>query len=424
MASAPGIYTWTGGAWRSNAGEPPEPEAWTPAALQFLPSRPTGSGYVAIESLAGVAAGDLRAAAVHPDAHGKVITLPNGLYQLNDFAQGDGNKFMWGLMVNPSLSTYRCRGFFGSGAGTVIQMVPNSSRFTQENGTVAAGDGVTQFQQNIFGFYNVDNVEIANLVVQGVEMQHWHHAVRVNGNNAYIHHVRMYGAAYGNHCVPPGETYSFAATGTGLRIEDCEFDGRRSVGGPVVSSTVLATLNATNPELKRLWIHDLKSGFGCVQWQGTGFYSEDMWVARPGSGVSGFNGCHTNHENGRGPVRHVRPHIELDAYYGPTDVPGKTRRTQGKFGHFILLRPSPADGYADMRIEDPVYDSWGGIAGGFCILLDETAITQTAKPIVVKNGVEMTGVIRPKWWEDKPTPFNPATQYWIGANSGDGSLWG
>src|SRR5690606_16884626 len=109
--------------------------------------------------------------------------------------------------------------------------------------------------------------------------------------------------------------------------------------------------------------HDLYSGFGVVQWEGVGMTTEDMWVVRPGTGTGGWNGAHTNHEKGAGPIRHIRPHVILDGWWGPTD--GKPRRNNSKFPHFIFLRPDNTEDYVDVEIIDPVFDSWGGLPGGF-----------------------------------------------------------
>lgn len=388
--------------------------AWTPDKLGFI-ARPTGPDYVRIEDL-GVGS-DLRKAAVHPGAHGKVVTLPVGQFTLDDFAQGDG-KFMHGLMVSGTAKT-RCRGIVGSGADTVISMVPNSSHFTAATGAQGT-ENTTQFPQNIILFYGVDGVEFGNLTLAGTPQPHYHHGFRSTGRT-HVHHLRTLGAAQGGYNMPPAETYSCAVGGVGSVIEDSEFDGRRAPGEKPVSSSVVATLAATNAVIRRCHMHDLLSGFGIVQWEGQGLTTEDVWVTRPGTGVSGYNGAHTNHEKGAGPIKHVRPRITLDGYWGPTD--GKTRRNSSKFPHFIFLRPDLVDDYADVQIIDPVYDSWGGIKGGFAIMCDDVA-AKSPMPRVIIDGKTLTGVIRPRWWVDGPTPFDPTTQYWVAANSGDGSVWG
>lgn len=411
-------------AWRARGRasiEPPTPDPvnWTPAALGFVP-RPTGANYVRIEDL-GVG-NNLRAAARHPSANGKILTLPVGSFTLNDFTQGDGGVFMHGLMMHTGVyPNANIRGIVGSGEGTVIQMEANSSHFTMES--AKQNTSPPQYLTTLIWFYQIDNVEFGNLTLQGTEQPHLYHGLRINGANARVHHVKFKGAGYGTFNMPPGETYSLAIAGVNPLIEDCEFDGRRAASGQPVSSTVVGVLGCTNAVIRRCYAHDMLSGFGVVQWQGAGLTTEDFWVARPGSGTGGYNGAHTNHEMGTGPIRHIRPHIDLNAWWGPTD--GRTRRNNGKFGHFVFLQettPSQSKpaAYADTEIIDPVFDSWGGIAGGLAITID----TISPLPKVIRGGAQMSPVVRPKWWEDKPTPFNPATQFWVTDTEGDGSVWG
>lgn len=419
-----GVYRWnpTGSNYLNlQTGDtytPVAPAGWTPNDLTFT-SRPTGPDYVRIEDLG---TSDLRVAARHPSANGKILTLPVGTYTLNDFAQGDNGVFMHGLIMHTGLYPgANIRGIVGSGAGTIIQMVPNSSHFTMES----AQQNTTppQYLTTAIWFYQIDNVEFGNLTMQGTAQPHLYHGLRINGANAKVHHVRFKGAGYGTFNMPPGETYSLAIAGTNPLIEDCEFDGRRQTSDTTpVSSTVIGVLGATNAVIRRCYAHDMLSGFGVVQWQGAGLTTEDFWVARPGSGVSGYNGCHTNHEMGTGPIRHIRPNINLDAWWGPTD--GRPRRNNGKFGHFVFMQDTtPAQSnpaaYADTIITDPVYDSWGGVVNGFAITVD----TITPYPQVIKNGVTRTPVVRPKWWEDIPA-INVNTQYWVTDTEGDGSVWG
>ena len=433
IAGVPYFYDETIPAFvaRGRAPLPAVRPPWTPAQLGFV-QRPTGSDYVAIESL-GVG-NDLRAAAHHAGANGKILTLPEGVFEFSDFTQGDGGKFMAGIMLHTGLYPNNIRGIVGSGSGTVVRMVANSSHFTatsaQQNTTPP------QYLTTLIWFYQIPGpVEFGNLVVQGTEQPHLHHGVRINTPNALVHHARLLGAGYGTFNMPPGETYPLAITGANPVIEDVEIDGRRLGVGTPVSSTAIGILGCTNATIRRSYVHDLISGFGCVQWQGAGLTTEDFWVARPGSGASGYNGAHTNHEMGAGPIRHIRPHIDLDGYWGPTD--GRTRRNAAKFGHFVFFQattPSASNpaAYADTQIIDPVHDSWGGTPGALGITVD--IIPAAQMPKVIKNGVQLTGVPRPKWWEDKPAPFTPATQFWIsgtgdanplfGTDTGTASVWG
>ena len=405
-----------------------QPSSWTPLQLGFIP-RPTGTEYVAIEDLGVSIDGEgLRAAMRDPAAVGKVVTLPVGVFEFNDYTEGDGGKYMHGLMINRDVNPNQARGIVGSGSGTIIQMAANSSHFTASTsdgkGSTAYQISGNQYLCSTIQFYNFANVEFGNLTVQGTAQPHLHHGIRINSNNAHIHHLRMLGAGYGSFNMPPGETYPLMVSGVSPLIEDIEIDGRRD-GVTPNSSTAIGLLGCTNSLVKRSYMHDLTSGFGMVQWEGAGLTTEDVWVTRPGTGTSGYNGCHTNHEVGGGVIRHYRPRIEIDGYWGPTD--GKPRRNNSKFGHFMFLGGTggltDTELYIDAQIIDPVYDSWGGLPGGFCILLDEVAINASVKPKVIVNGVTRTGVIRPNWWQDVPA-IDTASQYWIGANSGNGSLWG
>lgn len=412
------------------------PVAWTPAQLGFI-RRPTGSSYVAIEDLGVTLDGEgIRKAAVHPLAVGKVLTLPMGVFAFRDYAQGDGQKFMHGLMVNSDVNPKSIRGIVGSGSATVIQMTPDSSHFTFESAQQTGGTstGAKQVLCSTIQFYKINDVEIGNLTVQGTPQpdEHYNHGIRINGDNAWVHHVRFAGAARGGGNSPPGETYALMVAGKTPLIENVEIDGRRTITTSPVGSTAIAGTGCTNFRARRVYVHDLLSGFGAVQWEGSGWTTEDFWVARPGSnsyvgpgkepGTSGWNGCHTNHEmNKGGPIRHIRPHVVLDAWFGPTD--GRPRRTSGKFPHFVLMQAtgsSTPSAYADMQIIDPVHDSWGGIPGGFAVARDAAV---TSLPTVIQNGVTLTPVIRPKWWEDKPT-FDPKRNYWVAGLSGDASTWG
>jgi hypothetical protein len=398
---------------------------WSPARLGFI-DRPTGADYVAIETLGVPLTGvGIRQAAAHPAAAGKVLTLPAGVFEFVDYAQGDGAKFMHGLMVNLDVTPRCIRGIVGSGAGTVLQMAANSSHFNAS--TVLTGGTSTGAQQALVStvqFYRVNDVEFGNLTVQGTPQpgEHYNHGVRINGDNAWVHHVRFAGAARGGGNSPPGETYALMVAGRDPVIEDCELDGRRSPSSAPVGSTLIGGLGCTNFVARRVYAHDMLSGFGAVQWEGSGWTTEDFWVARPGTGTGGMNGCHTNHEmNKGGPIKHIRPHIDLDAWYGPTD--GRPRRTSGKFPHFVLMQATGAstpDAYSAMQIIDPVHDSWGGVKGGFAIARDAAV---TSLPTVTRGGVTLTPVIRAKWWEDKPA-FDPAKNYWVAGLSGDASTWG
>ena len=406
--------------WVAPGREPlpaaPAAGSWTPAALGFT-TRPSGAGYVRIEDLGVPLTGaGIRAAAVHPSAVGKVLTLPTGTFSFVDYTQGDGGKFMHGLMVNKDVNANQIRGIVGSGAGTVIQMEPNSSHFTAETALDTVGN---QYLCSTIQFWGFADVEFGNLTVQGTPQPHMHHGVRINGANARVHHVRFVGASHGSFNMPPGETYSLMVSGATPIIEDCEVDGRRD-GVTPISSTSVGVLGCTNVIVRRCYMHDMVSGFGIVQWLGSGMTTVDVWVHRPGTNTSGYNGAHTNHEMNSGTIRHIRPHVLLDAWWG------SPRRNNGKFGHFVFLQDTiPAQSkptaFADTQIIDPVFDTWGGIPGGFCIVEDNSI---TVHPKVIISGSELAPVVRPKWWEDKPTPFNTSAQFWVTGVSGDKSVWG
>jgi hypothetical protein len=414
--------------------ESPAPAGpWTPAQLAFV-ARPSGPGYIRLEDIPGVG-DDLRLASAHQAADGKVITLPGRQFWLKDFSQTAGADPKWshGLLVHSTVGKYHCRGFVGSGANTAISMVPMSSHFTETNGRQGTL-GTTQQPQNTILFYGIPDVEFGNLVLQGTPQPHYYHGFRSTGDRTHVHHLKTMGAAQGGQNMPPGETYSCAVGGKDSLVEDSEFDGRRALDGKAISSTVVATLAATNPVIRRCHMHDLLSGFGIVQWSGRGLYTEDVWVTRPGTGTSGWNGAHTNHETGTGPIRHVRPHIELDAFWKNPVINKVTRypdrppaRHQGKFPHFIFLSGTGGltdpERYTDVEITDPVYDTWGGIPGGFAIMMDTVAAKASVKPKVKINGATLTGLVRPQWHVDAPA-IDTSKQYWIGANDGAGSVWG
>lgn len=405
------FLAWQGTKWVDAFGRLISPTdgtpAWTPSALGFV-ARPTGTDYVTIESL-GVGS-DLRAAAVHPDATGKILTLPEGLFTLYDFVQGDGAKFMHGLMLNPSVNTHYIRGIVGSGSGTVLQMVANSSHFTSTT-ALSTGSSGSAYLESMIQWYGVNNVEFGNLAVTGTDQPHLYHGVRILGDNAHVHHVKFTGASRGDYNSPPGETNDLVLSGSAPLVEDCEFDGRAD--GVAATSSSVGVNSATNSVFKRVYMHDMKSGFGIAMWQSTGLSTEDMWVVRPGTGAGGYNGAHTNHEHSGGTIRHLRPHLILDGYWG------SPRRNAGKFGHMTFWNTDNASAYADAQVIDPVFDTWGGIPGGFAITVD----TITAMPTITRDGISLTPVVRPQWWIDSPT-INTSAQYWVTNVTGDGSVWG
>jgi hypothetical protein len=417
----------------------PAPSAWDPSQLGFT-SRPIGDGYVAIETLGVTLDGvGLRKAAADPRANGKILTLPPGLFSLDDYAQGTGT-FMFGLMVNPDVGGSHIRGIVGSGAGTILQMTPNSSHFTK---ATVQGSGSAPVQVATVMFYKgIDDVEFANLVVQGQPQgnpSHYHHGIRILGHG-HVHHVKFIGANQGDSNSPPGETYSLEAPYS--LVEDIEIDGRRSPTAAPTATSVIAFNGGSSVTLNRVWAHDLISGFGVVAWNSMGVTLNDLWVDRPGTGTGGKAGSAINFELSGGPIRVNRLHVNLDeAWTNPAwgsppkaDPKKPAARNQGHFPHVLFLQTpngsaqTKTNAWADVTITDPVFDPWGGV-GGFAIAMDNISLAQGNFPKVIVGGVTLTPVVRPTLWVDN-AGFDPKKNYWVGnasvppANPGAASVWG
>jgi hypothetical protein len=400
------------------------PTVWDPTRFAFV-DRPTGDQYVPLETLGVTVDGaGLRKALTLPAVDGKVLTLPAGVFSLADYVQGDGGTFMHGILIDSDIKGPHARGIVGSGAGTVLQMTPNSSHFTATS-ALAGGTstGAKQVLVSTVQFYKIPGVEFGNLTVQGQPQPHYHHGIRINGDNAWVHHVKFLGASQGDNNSPPGETYSLMVSGGNPRVEDCEVDGRRSPTSAPASSSLIASNGSTNTVVSRVNTHDTAAGFGLVLWASTGLTTTDLWGSNLGTGTGGKNGSLVNHEMSAGTIRHYRPHITLDSFWS------NPKRSQGKFPHMIFLQGTPGstsqpNGYADTQIIDPTFDTWGGIPGGFAIAVDNAVKTL---PQVIRAGVKQTPTVRPQEWVDSPK-IDTSKAFWItnadAANPGTASVWG
>lgn len=426
---------------------------------------PTNIPTVKFSSLGLPATGEgFRAAWIDARCAGKVIDMmdmPNTRIAFNNYAQGNGAKWVAGLMGHPTLNRTNAAGIR---AHAGIEFTMASSQFA-DFAAANSSDGMNYV--STFHFYQIPILELSGFTITGANFNHFYNGILMNGQNKpYVHDIKYRGAARGGWNMPPAETYSQAFNGvTNPIVHDLDFDGRAAFNqNKLWSSTFLGwsggTMTEGVGEFARIVGRNSLSGFLGVSYKSNGTITRDCKSEDLGIFAGGTNGCFWNHELSFGKIRHYRPVIDLDGYWGNIDRPAKTTaRPNGrrrsliadirayagdptktgpgsdiytrtwanpdasfttadnvmKFGHMTFWNTTTPDAYKDAQIIDPVFDSYGEKVGGFAITVDDPNIYPTINvyPKVVIGGVERTPLLRPNWgnWNGQSTPFDPSKHY-------------
>ena len=243
-------------------------------------TRPTGTGYYAIEDL-GVGL-DLRAAfaavgaqsGTIPGVGGKALTLPIGVFVVDGFSQSSD---YLGVLTPTNV------GLIGSGPNTVIQVNPNSITAHQAATWVPPPTPLgTTNQLNVILFPSATvPITIAQFRVQGTSQR-----VGGTGTNYTYNGLRT------NNCVgpvltdlwvkgipgflnsPPGETFGINIyRGSGAILTRVETDGRdldgsiQGIAGAKIGAAGIGLNTTSNTSLTDCWTHHTGFSHGLAIYQ-------------------------------------------------------------------------------------------------------------------------------------------------------------
>lgn len=372
----------------------------TSVAPPAPPSRPTGTGYVAWESL--FTAGDTIRTVLAKVRNGDILTLPAGTFEFSDFNDQGSTA---GLLL-PSA----CSGLWGTGPGndgnpaTILRMAAGSSTKASQVPTAA---GTT----NSFRLVETknNNSVFAYLQVQGTNQGHYYNGLSVFGSsssplsNAVVDTVFFNGCNPGNSNSPPGETFALGTNHTNnMKILNCELDGRDPITRARTCSSLIGHNSSSNCYLEDTYAHHTLTGHGVTFWQCDTVHTVNMRCEYTGTASSGANvGYCINHENVSGTVLHESPSLLVD-------------RAGGNSGYHMSLNNSSTQGYTNnpnVTVTNVTNDA-GKDTACFSLLIKDTygssTQTQTSLPkLVTKAGVTLSA-------RDANSGFtspNPNTQY-------------
>lgn len=349
----------------------------------------------------------------------KNVRFPAGLFEFSNFKHGVYEPSGQGYGVYAPL----CMGIAGAGIDkTVFQMRPMTS--TRAAWVPAQSTGRTN-QMSVFrlGGEPTDQIVCWGFTLSMTEQGHLYNGwIHYQGTGSHVSDVVVSGGA-GDWNAPPGETFiNNGYRDKDLTLERVETDGfiyvwsknadgtltkvkgRRSGGSPF-GNNASQNQRLLNCNFHDSYVSGLTSSFTGVPDTGAspnGWYTEDCKMVRNAHHVSGggkgFSGV--NHEGTKGPVRHIRPFIDMIA-------------NAGQSGHMTF--GSAQTDNPDIEIHDPTWTTspdWGN--GCFAIQMAEKYWTgsnkQTTVPKVFIGGQRLTPVL---WWDNqpKPTGLNPKTQF-------------
>ncbi len=343
-----------------------------PAVASAAPGRPSGAGYVRYEDL--YRSGDSFQGVINKVTGNRVLTLPEGNFTWRDFTNGYYNGIRMGTD-----SSSGCLGLAGSGRGTVLRTVANTS--TRDMGNNIAGYQI--------GISQKAGAVLTNFTLKGNPQNgRLSYGIMVAAcPNAKISWLYLQGASKGTRSSPPGETHAINVwRSDGTVMSDCEVDGRDDSGNRIGSSLIGWNYN-NNVKQYRTYIHHgiagMQTFFHC-----NNVYTEDFKCYSTATGTSGLSGSGINHEQTGGTITHVRPTLIINGIYATT--PDHTGNTGPHFSFAHVYQDVP-----DITITEPTWDKNVTSSGGLTVAIRDLYHVGTAyqkirtAPNVVKNGVSL-----------------------------------
>lgn len=334
-------------------------------------ARPSGTAYVRYEDLQ--TGGLTMRQIIAKVPNGKILTLPDGIYEIQDFNDPQG--FYEGLRVLPN-----CAGIIGSGRNTIIRMTANSSTFgSYANGLSTAG------QSNYCTIIGcaTSGQTIQNLQLQGTNQGHEYNGLQMYGEaNAHVtgqscKNVYFNGFGVGSGNFPPHETMQLGVFDSdNFSLVGCEFDGR-------------------NPTTKTTGWSASPVGFSVS----SGAFVQDVYAHHNKFSMPTFymvNGIHTvnlrsqynyigiNHEDISGTVLHESPMLICDHYTNPA------ANVHTSIGNATTVGNDP-----NISFTNVIHDA-GPFSGCFAMYVYDNYVdpsgagnAQTSVPTVSKNGTSL-----------------------------------
>lgn len=176
------------------------------------PQQPTGPGITAWQNLTGGTFSQRANSA----PHGDLVSLPAGVFELADFADGQASNTVGAFDYGAQLTG---RGLTGTGPGsTVVQLKPGSST---RKAAVPAGDGSGGPSQPTNDLYIVHvegpGATLSGLTVRGTDQGHPYNGVHVETADSPVLENLTVESVPGTSSSNPGETFAIdlhRATGT------------------------------------------------------------------------------------------------------------------------------------------------------------------------------------------------------------------
>lgn len=366
-----------------SATSPPN-HRWTESDLYTgFVTPPTGVGYIRYQDL--YVSGDTLQQVANKVTGNQILTLPEGEFYWNDFAQVNTT----GLRLGVAGAT-GCKGISGSGRGTILKMTPNSSTH-QAEGNVSTGTN----QLNLMCIQGMTGAVLENFSLIGTDQGSYYNGISVYScPNATLSGLYLRGASPGFANAPPGETFGINIyLSNNVTIQDSEIDGRDAVTGSRTGASPFGWNSSDNAIVYRTYVHSGYAGMPTF-WQTQNVYTEDLISYSTGSGSGGLSGSALNHERAWGIIRHIRPTLKPNGIYAK-DTPGGATlagSTQNNGLHTGLNNDQ--HDMNDVQFIEPIFDTGPGSAGCFAVSIGKDYINGqmvTTLPTIIKNGVTLQG---------------------------------
>lgn len=291
------LFRELNGTWDRIGGGEPAPST----------ERPTGADYQRYEDI--YVSGDSVAAAMARCTPGKIITFPEGRFEMSDFT--DLNDGYLTAITIPK----KCKGIWGSGQGslgssdgTVFTMKPNTST---KKSLVPAQDNSTPVQMRLMKQTGADYAGVfKHFRVEGTEQGHIYHDFTLyNPKSGTLVEDILVTGWYGNNGAPPGETFGLEIHGGNNHIlRRVEGDGRRIVGGPSYGAVPITIQNSVGTKLYDCFGHHAVAAnlvlFQTFDVETFGLILGDRSTQDGPGGIDGWNDGWLNHERTAGTIHH------------------------------------------------------------------------------------------------------------------------
>jgi hypothetical protein len=359
-------------------------------AQAAAPPRPTGTQYQRWEDL--YRSGDTLQTVVNKVTNNRILTLPEGSFNLKDFRNG----YYDGLRIGTSPSA-GCRGIVGSGRNTVIRVLANTA--TRNRGNGYCGTQIT--------IGNKTGAVLSNFTLRGGPQPNgWiYGGITVNNcPGAQLSWLYLRGGSRGYMQHPPGETFGInVMRSDNVTISDSEVDGRDDAGIRVAASPI-GWNNSSNAKVYRTYCHHGVAGM-LTFYETTNIYTEDYKAFSTSSGPGDKTGSGINHEQSQGSIHHVRPNLAINGVY--CQLAGAT----GSTGMHISLANTRQD-LTDVKIYEPTFDRGPGSTGMMSFSIRDGYHVGTAynkirtPPYVTKNGIVLKPSHHPTaGWGDRDPKY-------------------